>query len=110
MAFDFRDNPGDLVVGPAVRALPGAPLFAVDGTEFAIGVRPLVPDADAILLQITDVSIAVKEPDEFVDDRLQMQPLGGEQRKAGAEIEAQLAAKQRANARACPVALDGAVG
>ena len=45
IALDLGHQPGDLVVGLAVRACPGAPLLAVDGPEVAVLVGPLVPDA-----------------------------------------------------------------
>ena len=91
-----------------VRALPGAPLLAVDRAKVALVVRPFVPDADAIGLEIGDIGVAVQEPDQLVDDRFQMQALGGDQREALAQVEAQLPAEQRPDAGARPVALDRA--
>ena len=108
IALDLVDHGRDLVEGAAVRAFPGAPLLAVDRAEFAALVGPFVPDRDVVGLEIGDVGLAIEEPDQFVDDRTQMQLLGRDQRKALRKIEAKLAAEQRANARARPVALDGA--
>ena len=51
-----------LVCGRAVGVEPRAPLLAVDGTELAVFVRPLVPDRDLILLEILNVGIAAQEP------------------------------------------------
>ena len=57
----------------SVRRSPVAPLVAVDRTEFPAVVSPIVPDADAILLQIPNVGVAPQEPQQLVDDRAQMQ-------------------------------------
>ena len=51
----------------------------------------------------------LQEPDELAHDRLQVQLLGGDERKARCEVEADLPAEQRANAGAGAVALDRAV-
>ncbi len=50
-----------------------------------------------------------EEPQQLVDDRLQVQLLGGHQRKAVAEIEAHLMAEHRARAGAGAVVLLGTV-
>src|SRR3546814_3920413 len=64
----------DLLVDmPPVRRRPGAPLRAVDGSEIAVFVGPLVPDGDAVLLEIGDIGVAPQEPQQFMDDRPQMQ-------------------------------------
>src|SRR6185437_10809168 len=81
----------------------------VDGAEVAALVRPLVPDADAVLLEVLDVGVAGEEPEQLVDDRLQMQLLGGQQREAVAEIEAHLMAEHGQSAGAGAVALLDAV-
>ena len=69
---------------PPSGARPGAPLLAVDRAQFAVRVRPFVPDADAVLLQPAHVGVAAQEPQQLVDDGLQVQLLGGDQRKASA--------------------------
>ena len=84
---------GDLVDGRAVRRGPRAPLRAVDRTEVAVRVGPLVPDPNAVIVEIFDVGIAGEEPEQFVDDRLEMQFLGREQRKTLGEIEPHLMAE-----------------
>ena len=99
----------DLVVDAPVRALPGAPLLAVDRAEIAVGVRPFVPDRDAVGLEIGDVGVAVEEPDQLVDDRLEVQPLRRDERKTLGEIEADLPAEQRAHAGAGAVAFHDAL-
>src|SRR3546814_2261942 len=79
-----------LVDMPAVRRRPGTPLGAIDGTEIDVRVRPFVPDANAVLLQIPDVRVALQEPQQLVDDRLDVQLLGREQRETLGQVEAHL--------------------
>src|SRR5438270_489314 len=74
-----------------------APLVAVHRAELAVLVGPLVPDRHAALLQPAHVGVAAQEPQQLVDDRLQVQ-LGGEQREAVLEREAHLAAEHRERA------------
>ena len=93
------DQLGDLVDRPAVLRRPRAPLRAVDRPEIAALVRPLVPDAHAVLLQIAHVGVAVQEPQQLVHDRLQMQLLGRQQRKA--VVESRTASDGR-TPTACP--------
>jgi hypothetical protein len=72
---------GDLVDVAPVARRPGAPLIAVDRAKVAVGVGPLVPDADAVVLQVSDVGVALQEPEQLVDDGLEVDLLGGEQGK-----------------------------
>ena len=94
----------DLVDQAAIRGFPAAPLLAVDRPEVAVFVGPLVPDADAVRLEVGDVGIALQEPQQLVHDRLQVQLLGRHHREALGQIETHLPAKDRARAGA------GAVG
>ena len=48
----------DLINRLTGRSGPGAPLVSVHGTQFAFFVRPFVPDADAVLLEVSDIGIA----------------------------------------------------
>ena len=41
---------------------PGTPLVSIDRTEITIVVCPLVPYADTMVLQISDISVAFEEP------------------------------------------------
>ena len=96
---------GDLVDVAAVGRLPVAPLLAVDRAEIAVLVGPFVPDADLALLQPADVGVAAQEPEQFDDDRSQVQLLGRQQREAVGEVEAHLRAEQRQGAGAGAVLL-----
>jgi hypothetical protein len=62
-----------------------------------------------VLLQVPGVGLAFEEPQQLVQDRLEMDFLGGEQRKARIQVEAQLRAEYGKSAGAGAVALLGAV-
>src|SRR4051812_29354839 len=83
--------------------------MAIDRAEVAAVVGPFVPDADAVVVEIFDVGVAGQEPEQLVHDRLHVQLLGGDKRKALAEIEAHLMAEHRHRAGAGAVALLGAI-
>ena len=106
---DRLDDARDLVDRAAVPGRPGAPLRAVDRPEVALGVRPLVPDGHAVLVERADVGVAGEEPEQLVDDRAEVQLLGGQQREALGEVEAHLVAEDRERAGAGAVGLRGAV-
>src|SRR5436309_2704071 len=65
-------------------------------------------DEHAALLQPAHIGFAAQEPQQLVDDRLQVQLLGGEQREAVLEREAHLAAEHRERAGPGAVRLAGA--
>ncbi|KAG0945322.1 hypothetical protein G6F31_014476 [Rhizopus arrhizus] len=109
VALDLVQQPLHLVDRTAIGGRPAAPLLAVDRAEIAFLVGPLVPDAHLVVLQVADVGIALQEPQQLVDDRAQVQLLGGDQREAVVEVEAHLPAEHAAGAGAGAVALFGAV-
>ena len=82
--------------------LPIAPLRAVDAAEIAVLVGPLIPDRDAVLVQVAHVGFAAEKPEQLVDDRFEMQLLRGQQRKSLSQIETRLRAEdgERAGAGA----------
>ena len=96
-----------LVNDTAIVVGPGAPLVTVDGTQLAVLVGPLVPDAHAVFLQILHVGIAVEEPQQLVDDRLQVQFLRRQQRKTVLHVVTTLCAKNAQGAGTCTVTLLG---
>jgi len=71
-------------------------------------VTPLVPDRDAVLAQVGDVGVAAQEPEQLVDDRAQVQLLGGDQRESLREVEAHLVAEDAARPGAGAIAAHGA--
>src|SRR5690606_25591300 len=83
---------------------PGAPLITINRPEIAVLVCPFIPDRDAIFLQIGDVRIAFEEPEQFMDDRPEMQLLGGQNGKTLFQIETHLISENRPRARPRAVA------
>ena len=82
---------------------------AVDGAEVAVLVGPLVPDRHAVVVQVLDVGAALKEPEQFVNDRAKVKLLRRDKRKAFRQIEAHLVAEDGSRAGACAVGLVRAV-
>jgi hypothetical protein len=109
IAPDLLEQPRDLVDGAAVGRGPRAPLRAVNGAQLALLVRPFVPDADAVLLQVAHVGAALQEPEQLVDDAFGVDLLGREQGEARAQVEAHLVAEDRKRAGAGAVGLARAV-
>src|SRR5690606_1738714 len=93
----------------AVRRGPAAPLHAVDGAEVAVLARPFVPDRDAALAQPVVVARAREEPQQLVDDGLEVDFFGRDERKALAQVEAHLVPEDAARARAGAVGFGGAM-
>ena len=100
---------GDLVDVAAVPGVPRTPLDAVHRTQLAVLVRPLVPDADPVVLEPGHVRRPREEPEEFADHRLEVHALRRDQREALGQVVAQLPSEHRASARAGAVTLGGAL-
>ena len=81
-----------------------APLVAIDGAKIAIFIGPFIPDRHAVVFQITDIGIARQEPQQFMDDRAQVQLFRRYQRKTIGQRIAALQAKGRNRASAGAVA------
>lgn len=106
VALELFDDFGNLVDMRAVGLGPAAPLHAIHRAQVAsLLVSPLVPDGAAALLQPFDVAVAAQEPQQLQNDRLQVHLLGGDQRKAFAQVEAHLVAEHAAGACAGAVGL-----
>ena len=95
----------NLIDAASVRRCPGSPLLTVDWPEIAVLVCPVVPDGDPVGFQIFGVGVALKEPDQLVDDRLEMQLLGGDQGKALGQVEPHLMTEHAERAGAGAVGL-----
>ena len=104
IVLDLVDGDLDLVDHAAIHRLPRAPLLAVYRAEVAVLVRPFVPDADPVFLEVFGVGAALQEPQQFMDDGFQVAFLGSDQREALCKIEAHLVAEHAGGAGA------GAVG
>src|SRR3972149_4541858 len=81
IAFDLRNDFGNLVDHTTIRRSPGTPLLAINRAEIALPVRPFVPERYTVFLEIADIGVALQEPQQFVDDGFHVAFLGGDQWK-----------------------------
>lgn len=98
--FEILDDAGDLIDGASLRGAPIAPLRAVDRPEVAVRIGPLVPDRDAVFLEVADVGVTLEEPEQLVNNGAEVQLLGGEQGKSLGQVEAFLRAENGERSRA----------
>lgn len=105
MMPDLVNHFADLIDLVAVCRSPGTPLSAVNRTEIAVLIRPLIPDRHFVVVKILDICVAVQEPEQFMNDRARMQLLRGDERKAFREREPHLVAENRDRSGACAVSL-----
>ena len=103
VVLDSVDELYDLVGMASAGVGPGPPLVAVNGTEVAVLVGPLIPDADPILLEVGDVGVALQEPQELVDDAAQVQLLGRQDGKTLRQVETHLVAEQAEGTGSGPI-------
>lgn len=68
IALQAFNELADLIDLPAIRRFPAAPLLAIHRPQFTLLVGPLVPDRHAVVLQVTDVGVALQEPQQFMND------------------------------------------
>ena len=85
---DLLDDLRDLIDDVAIWRPPCPPLSPVDRPEITILGRPLIPDANPMLLEEPRVRIALEEPEELDGDPLEEHPLGRDQREATSQIKA----------------------
>ncbi len=109
VAADARDHRCQLIDGATAGGGPGTPLAPVDRPQLTARVGPLVPDGHPVRLQRADVGVAGEEPEQLVDDRPGVHPLGGEEGEARREVEPHLPAEGRERAGAGAVLLLDAV-
>ena len=110
VGLDLLHQLGNLVGVGAVGVGPAAPLVAVHRSEVAVFVGPLVPNADAVVLEVLDVGVALQKPQQLVDDRTQVQLFGGQHRKAFLQIKTHLVAKTPDGTGSCTVFAQVAIG
>lgn len=65
-------------------------MLAVNRSEVAVFISPLIPDRDAVIVEILDIGIAVQEPKQLVNDRAQVKLLGRETGKRFTKVETSL--------------------
>ena len=100
IVFELFNERGDLVNMRATRRLPTAPLLAINRPQIAVCIGPLIPNRDAVLFQIGDICIAGQKPEQLVNDGLQVQFLGRQNRKTVTQIKSHLMAEHRQSAGA----------
>src|SRR5215207_7723622 len=106
---NLLDHFADLIDRFAVPARPRSPLPTIHRPPLALGVGPLVPNRNSVLVEITDIRVAVEKPQEFINDRLEMHLLCRHEREARGQIETHLVTEDAARADAGTVALDDAL-
>mgnify|MGYP006197158293 CR=1 FL=1 len=74
--------------------------MAVNRPQLAIFISPLIPDADAVFLEVLDIGITLQKPQQLMDDRAQVQLLGCEEREALRQVEPHLVTEHAERARA----------
>ena len=57
VGFDLRNDLVDLVDAPAIGRAPVAPLRAVHAAEVAVFIRPLIPDRNIVVSQISGARV-----------------------------------------------------
>lgn len=86
---------------------PSTPLLAVDWSEVAVLVGPLVPDRDSTLLEPPDVGVTTKEPEQLPEHRTRVNSLGCHERESVVQIESHLVTEDTARASTRPITLLG---
>src|SRR6185437_10731084 len=89
---DPLDDLIDLIDRVAVSA-PLAPLSTIHPAQVAALVGPLIPDMDSVVVQVLDVRRSAQKPDQFMGDRVEVDPLGCHERKTFGEVEPDLSAE-----------------
>ena len=90
---NLRDDLIDLMNRAPISPAPVGPLGPVHATQVSVCIGPLVPDAHPMLLQPSHVGVTPKEPQQFVGDTLEVNLLGGHQRKPLGQPETGLCPK-----------------
>ena len=77
--------------------------------QVAVRVGPFVPDAHTVLLQIFHIGVAFEKPQQLVDNRFEVQLLGGEQGEPVVQVESHLIAEYAMGTRARAVLFEDTV-
>ena len=88
LGADRGDHLAQLVDRPPIGGRPGSPLRTVDRTEISLLVSPFIPDGHAVCTQRGDIGLSPQEPEQLVEDRFEMDPLGRHQGKPSCQVEA----------------------
>ena len=80
--------------------------MAVNRTEVAVFVGPLVPDVDVVVEEVLDVGVSGDEPEEFMDDPFQENLLRRQEREPFLEVEPHLVSEDALGSDTRTVVLD----
>src|ERR1043166_5169817 len=94
VVFDLLNDLVDLVNGTTIRGLPITPLSAVNPAEIAIVVGPFVPNADAVFVEVLDVSVSAQKPEQLVNYRFEVELFGSQQGESVFQWESLLRAEE----------------
>ena len=78
--------------------------MTVDGPQITVLICPLIPYGDPVFIKILYIGVPSQEPKQFMDNRFEMQFLGGENRKPYAQVKTHLIAENTLSSGAGPVA------
>ena len=101
---------GNLIDVLSIGRGPTSPLHPIHGPQISIFLGPFVPDGDPALLKPQVAARTTQEPQQLLNDRSQVDFLGGHQGKPLVQIKAHLVAKNTARARTSAVFLVHPVG
>ena len=104
VSLQLVDEQRDLVDHRASTSFPAPPLLAINGAELAGRIGPLVPDRDAVFLEVGDVRLAFEKPEQLMDDGAEVEFFRRQAGKSLAQIKARLPAEKRERAGAGTVA------
>ena len=63
-------------------AIPVAPLMPIYGAKVPVLIGPFIPNPHAVFLKIGNVCVSFDEPQQFVNNRFEVQFLGGHHGKS----------------------------
>ncbi len=67
--------------------------MAVNRPQFTLLIRPVVPDSNSILIQVTDVRVPCQKPEQLVNNRFRVKFLGRHKGKTTFQIKTHLVSK-----------------
>ncbi len=106
---DLVHQPFNLVDRTSVTAPPIVPLRPIDPAQISVRPGPFVPDGHAPLLQPPHIGLPTQEPQQLVDDGLQVDLLGRHQRKSVRQPVPGLGTEQTVRPGPGPIRLETAL-
>lgn len=99
----------DLIDGLAIGSGPTAPLMAIHRAQVPVFIRPLIPDPDAMVLQVLHICISFEEPKQFVDNGFDVEFFGGQHGESLLQIHPHLVPECADRSGTGPIVLLNAV-